>query len=186
MKYKIFKFLERTYIIEEKAKFLNNLFYFLFAPFYFILESICKRSIWRTVILTELITNEQVFDFFCKHEFEYNKGQFRKVELLNSNEYYDTPNTYNFKKIRERIKRDYVNAFKNLFSHNIPFDIENYVTLMVNVDVKAVNNNGDYLREPVYEVLFYYCRRLHWLKSRNNFIIWMILASIIGILTYLI
>ena len=185
MKYKIFKFLERNYIIEEKIKFFKSLLYFILAPFYFILETICKRTIWRTVILRELITNEQVFEFFCKHEFEYKNSQFRKVELLTSNEYYDTSNTSNFKKIRERIKGDYINAFKNLFSQNIPFDVENYVTLMVNVDIKTVKYDGDYLREPVYEVLFYYCRRLHYLKARNIFISWVILFSLITILIFL-
>lgn len=184
-KYNIFKFLERNNKIGD-SKWYQKIFNFILAPVYFILESFCKRTIWKNRILNELITNEPVFEFLRISEFGYRNGTFRKIELLSSNEYYDSNDIKNFKKIKDRIKHDYIIIFNDLFSANVPFDIENYLTLIVNVDIMTIKNEDEYLRAPIYEVILRYCRKLHYIKSRNLFIIWITFFTILfGIIVWL-
>lgn len=174
--YKIFRFLEKYH--KDSMSFKNV----ILSPIFIILEFIAKFKIWKRVIVKEMITNDTIFNFLNDEDFEYTKGKFIKKDTIEDSRY----SVYNndISNIRRVIRYDYVTAMSNVLK-NTPFDVENYVSLIVDIEPMYVKDQiGNYHHSNVYSVIIQYIRNTY-IKTAARCLLTLI-AALVAVATLLI
>lgn len=162
----------------------GRLFRILLAPIWLLLEYLCYRKYWHKILIPELITNDNIFDFLDKNEFEYRKNKLIKKDLV---EDYEKLNGRTESEIKQIIKADYVEALVKLISENCSTNIEDFLNLQVIVETEIREIDGEYFRASLFTVIIQF-HRLWWLqKAKKYTLIWtMLVLLIILISTFII
>lgn len=161
-------------------KFKKFLYLFL-SPYFLILEKKCKKGIWDNLVVKELITNDVVFEWLDNNEFEYKNDIFRASDLIENHEFYNRPTLEESKML---IQKEFVENMTKLFKENISFDIENYVTLIVETELKTIyhEESDKYFYSKIYTVILQFCREYFYNVCKRNTKIWFVIVAIITIL----
>ena len=167
----IFVFLENM----ETNKFKTTL-YKIFIPLFFILEYSVYKYFWKKVIIPEIITRDEIYEFIDKNEFGIKYGRFIKKDLLDTNEYYDS---MNIDEARILIKEEFVKKLSGLIEKNCQIDIENYITLQVKTKETVTTKNGNYFNNKIYIVYIQFCRYFYLIESLKIFAYWSLIITII-------
>lgn len=189
--YNISRLLEKEDEKIKKSRW-NKFKHVLFTPYYFFMESFCRRKIWVNYIMRDMITNDEIIDFLDKQDFTIRNNVFIKKGLCNDPEKSEKDNIYNFsdmEKVKDFVTKDYIQYFIKLLTKNFQFDVENYVNLHVKTEVAVVHEKQDdkYFREPIYIVIFQYWREQNYLEEKHHFLIWLITFLIcISFITFII
>lgn len=162
-----------------KKKFLN----WFFMPIFFFLEYIVYWYYWKNIIVKEILTSDKVVEFLDKNEFGYFGNKFAKIDLLASNKFFDRND---FEEARFVIKGEFIAALTEQFSNYIVFDIENYINIMVDVEMKVVKENGEVFRAKVYSVTMQFYRYYYIQEYRKRIFMWFFINSIITEIVYLV
>lgn len=164
----------------KPTKFKRFLYWFL-APYFMILERRCKKGIWDNLIVKELITNDVVFEWLDNNDFEFRNNVFKSADLLENHPFFDRPNLEDAKAL---IQKEFVESMTKLFKENISFDVENYVTLLVETEVKTVyhEESDKYFYSRIYTVILQFCRQYFYDICKKNTKIWFVVFSLITIL----
>lgn len=175
---KLLKKLE-SYTIRP-TKFKRFLYVFL-SPYFMILERKCKKGIWDNLVVKELITNDNVFNWFDNNEFEYRNDVFRSQDLIENHPYYDKGTLEESKML---IQKEFVEVMSKIFNENISFDIENYVTLLVDTELKTVyhEESDKYFYSKIYTVVLQFCRQYFYENCKRNTKIWFAVFCILMLL----
>lgn len=154
-----------------------------FAPIWFIMEWLCFRKYWN-IILSELIETEgdEIINFLDRNEFGLQKNRIIKKDLIDNNEFLKGRKLDECKEI---IKKEYVIALTDLFKKYCNINIEEIISLTVNVDTKITKLNGESYRNNIYEVSLQYCR-LWWFEKAKTYLFWwfVIIFILIGIIFF--
>lgn len=153
-------------------------FRILLAPIWLILEYICYVKYWKRIIIPELITNDKIFEFLDKNEFEYTKDKLIKKDLIDEIESF---NGKDLDTIKYEVQKEYTEHLINLISKNCSTNIEEYLSLIVNTDLEVIAVASEYYRVGIYKVIIQYCR-LWWLnKARKYTFFWGLTLIIFAI-----
>lgn len=156
----------------------------LLAPIWLIQEYICFKKYWK-IILAELIENDSIFEFLDRNDFGLENNRLIKKEPIDSHEFLKGRK---LEECKEIIKKEYISVLFDLISKNCNINIEEFVSLIVNTDIKIIKDNGNYYRHGIYEVIIQYCRLWWYEKAKKYTIIWSIvfvfLMAIIYLLTF--
>lgn len=174
---KIFNLLEN--ITSDNATKFQKIIYNFFIPYFLLLEYICYYYYWKKIILAEILTSDKVVEFLDKNEFGYVKSRIVKADLLESNDFYDR---MNLEESRQAIRKEFTLAFAKLFEENILFNIENYVTLKVETEVKLIKKMDEVYKAKIFIISLQFCRDFYLVKALRKFIVWLIIFSGISIL----
>ena len=166
--YTLIKKLEKR---DKKGKG-NSFLKTVFAPYYFLAELYCRNKIWNNFIFKKMITTDDVFKFLDEQDFEVRKGKrFVKMDLIQDSRY-DFNDLNQSKKL---IFQDYSDATLAVLRKNIPFDVENFMNLHVEIDDKVVTSeDGEIYHSLVYYVWIQYWRETRYRDSLNRLIKWII------------
>ena len=177
--YTIYSFLDRNISINFKMNFLFKILYYTFLPIFFLLELSIYWLIWKKLIIPELLTNDEIVDFFEKNDFAYLGNKIKKIDLITANEFYDR---MNLEESRQIIKKEFVDVLSELLNKNCSFDIEEYVTLIVSTDIKVIKNNGEIHKARIYSVTIQFCRLLYLQEITIKLIYWILsISTLFGI-----
>ena len=173
---KLFNFLE--YLTDSDHKFANFI-YNLLAPISLFLEYICYWYFWKKIIITEILTSDNIVEFLDKNEFGYTGDKLWKSDLISSNEYFDR---LSLEDSKNSIKKEYIEALDKIFSENLSINVEDYITLIVSSEVKFIKHQGEGFRDRIYTVTLQFCRLYYIQKLKNKTLIWFIInLLLIGI-----
>lgn len=165
--YTLIKKLEKR---DKKGKG-NSFLKAVFAPYYFVAEYYCKKKIWNNFIFPKMITTDEVFGFLDKQDFEIRGKRFVKMDMIEDSR-------YDFKDLNQSKKlifQDYSDAMLAILRKNIPFDVENFMNLHVDIDDKIVEStDGEIYHSLVYYVWIQYWRETRFRESVSRFIKWVI------------
>lgn len=162
----------------DKNERVEKIWSKIFSPYYFFMEYYCRKKIWTKFIFEKLITTDEIFNFLDKYDFEIIGKKFVKTSLLEEH-----PNYVNDTAVmKDMIMRDYVEAFLNLFRKNIPFDVENYSNLNVEIGDKIVKSFGEIYHSAIYIVTLQYWREDNYKSAKKVFFTWLIVFAIIVII----
>lgn len=166
--YTLIKKLEKR---DKKGKG-NSFLKAVFAPYYFLAELYCRNKIWSNFIFKKMITTDDVFKFLDEQDFEVRKGKrFVKMDMLQDSRY-DFNDLNQSKKL---IFQDYSDATLAVLRKNIPFDVENFMNLHVEIDDKIVTSeDGEIYHSLVYYVWIQYWRETRYRDSLNRLIKWIV------------
>jgi hypothetical protein len=174
---KIYNLLERYTDLRLSTKF-KRLIYNIFIPIFYILEYITYKHFWKNIVVTELLSNDEIVDFFDKNEFGYNGNKIYKQDLIESNEYF---NRLTLEDSKHVIKKEYIDTLSELLKANIPFNIEEFITLIVTTELKIIKSNETNYRGRVYTVIIQFCRLFYLQKALVKLIYWCISVGLISI-----
>ena len=147
-------------------------FRILLTPIWLLLEYICYRKYWHKIVVPELITNDEIFNFLNRNDFEYRKKYFIKKDLIDDNEKISGKSLEEAKQV---IKKDFVEALTNLISANCSVNIEDFISLLVETDLEVIKNQEEYFSGRVYSVKIQFYR-LWWLqKAKKYTFIWLLI-----------
>jgi len=180
--YKYFNKLDSLDFKKNKRKL------FWLIPYYLHLEKTCKKEIWNKTVLNELITNDTLFSYFDDNDFEFIKkgAHFRKIDTVDSVEFLFN----NTNDLKEKLKAKFVRELTTLIRQQSPFDIEEYINMYINIDLKVVFDDfGNSYKANIYEVIIRYCREYQYGKMKKIFYGWLIMfisfiVLILGICLY--
>ncbi len=175
----MFNFLESL----DRNNSKKGLYFKIFlAPIWLLLEYICYKKYWKKIILPELVTNDEIFNFLNDNEFSLHKGIFIKKDLIDDNDFLSAHRLDECKNI---IKKEFVEKLSKLITENCNTNIEEYISLTVNTDNLLSKTDGEVYSNRVYEVTIQYCR-FWWLKKSLQYsIIWLILICILCVISYI-
>lgn len=173
----LFQFLEKMTEKSMQSKF-NMFIYNIFVPIHLILEYIAYLYFWKKVIIPELLTNDGIVDFLDKNEFGYKKNKLYKSDLIESNEFFDRLSLEESKHV---IKKEYVEAFAEIFKDNVVLNIEDYLTMIVTTEVKTITHQGEIIREKIYTVVLQFCRYYWMRKALIKSIFWLIIVGLLSV-----
>lgn len=169
---KLFNFLEHCTNEDTKIK-LYTILYKVFAPVALLCESICYWFFWRHICLTEILTNNEIVGFLDRNEFGYKWNKIYKADILDDKEFYVDKSLNDSKHL---LKAEFVKSFTELFENNIPFKIEDYITLIVSTELKTLVDNGERFRSKIYTVKLIYCRDFYFNKCVKLTIKWLLIV----------
>ena len=145
---KIYNFLE-SYTNPNLSTKFRRFIYTIFIPLFIILEYLVYRFFWKKIVIVEMLTNDEIVNFLDKNEFAYKGNKIYKQDLITSNEFFDRLNLDESKQV---IKKEFVETISELLSKNIPLNIEEYITLIVNTEIKIIKgDDGENYRAKVYK-----------------------------------
>ena len=162
----------------EKTSFSKRLFKTLLAPIWFIMEYFCFKKYWK-IILSELIENDKIFDFLDKNEFSIKNNRLIKKDLVDDNEFLRGRSLEECKHI---IRKEYSEAFVDLFSKYCNINIAEIITLFVVVE--PFLDETTLKRANVFEVDLYYSRLPFYESAKKSFKTWCLIFSIILIIIF--
>ncbi len=165
----MFNFLESL----DTTKF-GKFFKIFLAPIWFVLEWLCFRKYWN-IILSELIEEDEIFNFLDRNEFGLQKNKIIKKDLIDNNEFLRGRKLDDCKEI---IKKEYIIALTDLFRKYCNINIEEIISLVVTTDNKITKINGESYRNNIYEVSIQYCR-LWWFEKAKTYLFWWFISVII-------
>jgi len=173
---KIYNLLES---FTDSNKTTNNKvrIYKVFIPIFLLLEYITYWWFWKKIVIGDLLTSDVIVDFLDKNEFEYTGNKLIKMDLIESNPYFDR---LSLVEAQQTIKKEYVEAFSELITTNIPTNIEDYITLYVETEIKIVKSNNENYRNKIYIVNIQFCRYAYLQNAIKIFKYWL-LSIIFGI-----
>jgi hypothetical protein len=158
--------------------------YTVFIPIFLLLEYILYMYYWKNIVIREILTSDEIVGFLDKQEFSYDGNVIRKIDLLSENEFFDRIDS---KDAKEIIKTEYVKTISDLFTNNIPINIEEYITLLVSVDLKIIKKDDESYRDRIYIITIQFCRQFFLDKAKKKFNLWlifMIIACVLGTIGY--
>lgn len=158
------------------SKFRKFFWNRLLAPVKFVIEILCWIKIWRKIVLPALIENDKIFEFFEKNEFVYRKwfklSKFEKWDVVPiDNPYY--AEIKDSEKLRQSIRKEYIDTFISVIETYSPFDLQNYISLQCIVDYKPIN--GSVIR--IYNIAIQYWRYPVIIKSFWSMLVWWIIIG---------
>lgn len=146
------------------------------APIWWYLEKRCFNKVWKNIICKEILTNDEIVDFMNRNEFSYRPEKFYKADLISSNEFFKRSTLAESKVF---IQKEYSEALVELFREHIQFDIEEYVTLIVETDTEVIQSpNGETVSAKIYKVTLQFCRYFYLQKAKTYLINWFIWLSL--------
>lgn len=176
--FKLFESLE-FYTHPTKITKFKKYYYILAIPYFFCLELFVRYKIWKKLIIPELITNDIIIEFLDKNEFAYKNGILHKMDLLETNEYYDR---MSLDESKEVVKVEFIKTFLELFRNNVQIDVEDWVNILVTTDYKYVTDKENKLvKSKIYEVKLQYCREFFFLRAKSLFYKWLLTLILITI-----
>lgn len=171
--YTLIKKLEKR---DKKTKG-NGFLKAIFAPYYFFAETYCKVKIWNKFIYNKMITEDDIFNFLDKQDFEIRpRKRFLKMDTIEGSRY----DFNDLKQSKEMIFKDYSEAFLQILRKNIPFDVENFMNLHVEINDKVVTSYGEIYHSLVYYVWVQYWRETRFVESRTRFFKWVSFVCIVS------
>jgi len=176
--YNLFSFLERS-TNNDSSQFLIKL-RIIFAPLFLILEYIVYWWYWKKIIIPELLTSDVIVDFLDKNEFAYEKSRIKKIDLIESNEFFDR---LNIDEARVVIKKEFVDTISELIKENISTNIEDLINLLVETEIKFITKNGEKYKSRIYTVTIQFCRQF-WIDDLKKKTYWW-LFSFVGLMSIL-
>lgn len=177
---RIFRFLETMTLNAPKSKrFLYN----LFIPFFLFLEWLVYYYYWKNIIVKELLTSDEIVNFFDANDFGYTGNKIYKADLLASNEFFDRLNMEEAKNV---IRKEYIDTVSNILANNISINVEDFLNLQVTVEIKVIKHKGEYFRDKIYTVTIKFCRYYYLQKALTTFYILMGSLISLGMIIHLI
>lgn len=176
-KFKIYSFLEKN----DHSTF-GKWFKIILAPIWFLLEYICYIKYWKKIIVPEMITNDKIFDFLDKNDFQYTGDSFCTKDLLDD---YENLRGLSLEESRQKIRKEFVESLFALISENCSLNIEDLLTLQVFTQSIIKKISGEYFRANVYEVCIQYWRLWYLRKAKFSTIVWNAVVFGCGTLIYL-
>jgi hypothetical protein len=176
--YRILIFLEKFDLDREKSKlsnFLKALFIIIFIPIFLILEIICYYHFWKKIALYELLTTDEVVNFLDNNEFALvGRNKLIKKDLLSNHQ------DYIFNDIDEskhKIKFDFIKIFTELIEKNISLNIEDLMTVIVNIKTENKIIEKERYRVKIFSIIIQY-QRTFFLKLKLIFMLyWLLIFS---------
>lgn len=164
--------------LDSSSKLKRLFFCWLLAPITCIIEIICWFGIWRKIVVKSLIENDNIFEFFDKNEFVYRKwyhlSKFEKWDMVPpDNTYY--AEIKDSEKLRQAIRKEYIDTFVDIIEKNSPFDLQNFISLQCKLDYKTID--GIIVR--IYNISIQYWRHFMIKKSIYKTLIWLMSIGII-------
>lgn len=163
----------------DTTKF-GRFFKTFFAPIWFIMEWLCFRKYWK-IILSEIIENDEIINFFDRNEFGLQKNKLVKKDLIDNNEFL---HGRKLDECKEIIKKEYIIALTDLFRKYCSVNIEEIIALIVSTDTKITKINGEAYRNNIYEVVIQYCRLWWFEKSKIYLFWWFVVIAIMVAITF--
>lgn len=167
--WKIYNFLDNFYDFDQSSK-SKKYIYNIFLPIFLILEYVCFIFIWKRIIIHEIFTNDEIVEFLDKNEFGYKNNKIYKKDLVSTNEFIDR---FDLDEIKILVKKEFIESFAEKFK-TVSFNIEDYLTLITDVDFTTVKKGGETIRERVYIVTLQYCRYFYIHRWYLKMLIWSI------------
>lgn len=177
-----YEFIYNKSMVNIKNGKFKKFIFILFIPLFFIFELIYRKNIWNRFVKKTLITNDAIFQYLDNNDFELVDNKFHKIELIEENDYFNIDDE---KESKSRIMKYYIEQITNLLKTNINFDIESYLTLIANIDIKYVNSHNEYYKAKVYELYLQSCRQYHYDKIKKYFLIYSIIVLSIVVFIFL-
>lgn len=144
------------------------------------MELIQYDKLWKNIVLPELVENDEIFTMFEKNDFQYKKGKFFKMDLLEENKFFTGRPLEECKVL---IKKEFVDTLTKLITENCSLDIQDLISLIVTTDTLITKNSGEVYKNKIYTVSIQYCR-LWWIKKATYYtIVWFIV--LLGIISTL-
>jgi hypothetical protein len=181
--HKLFNFLEKfnTFELSKSKKFL----FFLFSPIMVFLEYICYSYYWNKIILVELATNDDIINYLDKQEFGFNflKTKIYKKDVIpKDNQFYSIRTNPELKKY---MMKEFIDVFYEIIKKSSSFNIENYISLVIDIwdDIRKIN--GVLLSTKLYQVDLLFVRYWFMIRELKRFVWWIAIVGIIILSSYL-
>ena len=176
----LYNFLESISFKESKS-FISKLIYNWFSPIGLLLEYLVYRHYWKKIIIPEIFTNDEIVNFLDKNEFSFDGFKIWKSDLLENNEFFVRQTLDESKEI---IKKEYVEAFVEIFQKNTSINIEDYINLTVDTDIKSIKYEGQFFKSKIYTVVVRFSRSYFLEKAKSKTIWWIFKILGLSILIY--
>lgn len=165
-------------ILEKSDSNLKlKLIYYLILPISIICEFITFKKYWK-IIINEIDSSEDIIKWFDEQEFGFNSNKLYKKDIV-------APDTFlsqlSLTELTIKIRGEFIKKIIELFRENLVIDIENYVSLTV--DVEFAKNTNNSLKQ--YTVTIRYFRYQKIIENIKWLILWFILFATITIITKL-
>lgn len=154
----------------KKLKFL----YYLILPISYIFEYITFRKYWK-IIVAEIDASEDIIKFFDEQEFGFKSNKLYKQDIV-------APDTFladlNLTELTIKIRGEFIKKIIELFRENLVVDIENYISLTV--DVEFAKNTNNSLKQ--YTVVIRYFRYQKLIDNIKWLIIWFVSVIVLFVI----
>lgn len=177
----IYNFLESISLKESKS-FMARLIYNWISPIGLLLEYLVYRYYWKKIIIPEIFTNDEIVNFLDKNEFSFDGFKIWKSDLIENNEFFNRQSMEESKNI---IKKEYVEAFVDIFQNNTSLNIEDYINLTVDTDLKMIKYENQFFKSKIYTVTVRFSRSYFLAKAKTKTIWWLFKILGLAILFYL-
>lgn len=162
-----------------QSKFLAKLIFIIFLPIIYLIELLVYYHFWKVIIIREMLTNDNIVDFFDRNEFAYQGNKLYKEDLITGNDYYDSKPLDHVQKL---LREEFVNSIYQIIKENTQLNLEDNLNLIVECDIKSIKNQTEVLRAKVYSVTIRFYR-YHILSSyKSKLFLWVLVTGIISIL----
>lgn len=169
------KFIQWSSAVENKRKY--TILTIIFAPiFFFIHKKECK-FFWE-IILNEIGEKDEIVKFLDKNEFGLVPNKIYKKDVIDDNSDLIAHSTENLKLL---IFREFSDNLMDLFKKHCTIDIENYISLLV--DVQLYRKDNSLLK--LYTVSIVYYRLNLYLGMKSIMVWWCSIVSMALIILYL-
>lgn len=162
----MFEYLESL----DNTKF-GRFFKIFLTPIWFVMEWLCFKKYWN-IILSEIVENDSIINFFDKNEFGISKNRIIKKDLIDNNEFLKGRSLNDCQAI---IKKEFVIALTDLFKKHCNINIEEIISLTVTTDTVITTISNETYRNNIYEVAIQYCR-LWWFQKAKKYLVWWLLT----------
>lgn len=149
----------------------------IFAPIFFLLHRKECKYFWD-IIINEFGDNDEIVKFFDRNEFGLTPLKIYKKDVIDDSS--DLIN-YSTENLKEVIFKDYSQSLLQLFNKNCTIDVENYISLLVDVELYRKDNSIIKL----YTVSIVYYRLNLYLSMKRILKWWCISLTIILSILYM-
>lgn len=165
-----------TAILDKYESKKLRKFYYLFLPYFYILEYIAYKKYWK-LIIEELCTNDIIIKWLDDNEFGFNSNRTKiyKKDLIVKDSFFDNFDT---DEIAIKVRIEFVKKIADLIKENLTIDIENYINLYVYAD----KDSNTLMKYYCVEIRYY---RYEKIKSNLKFLlVYLISIILLTITTY--
>lgn len=175
----MYNFFDKFISWSSKSGYLYKFLSIVFAPiFYFIYWRECV-TFWN-IITNEIGDKKDIIDFLDKNEFGVGKFKLYKGDVI----YEDSElSIYGNEQLKQVITQEYSEMLLSLFKKNCSIDIENYISLIVQIDIERNENTNQIFK--IYHVIITYYRIGLFDKSVLMFKWWLAFVAVITTALYL-
>lgn len=179
---KLYFFLEDYFNPTSNYKGFKKTIYNLLTPIFLLIEYLVFKHYWKNIILENLLSNESVVNFFYRNEFRFDKTRLVKMDLLEELE--GKIDISSLRIAKESIRKEFILAFTKILQENIALDLENLITLYVDIKKKLVKSDSQLHESKIYLVYIQFHRLKNLKETKDKSKTWLIIVSIISLLIY--